>query len=162
MVFRSQTAKNESNSSSVSCNCCNLFGILCIDSGAVSASIPCSPIDYDWSHRNWAAVTLLPFLKFRAWTEPDLSASLDGGSWQRTEQQHIREHQLVSSETLRVAIVFRETQSVHKKLHIISLSWTCPPVPGEAWTKMSSTTFVLLLSHVPQTGVCEWVTPLVC
>lgn len=90
---------------------CVLTAVLCLP----DASIPCSPIDYGWYHSNWVAVTLLLILKFRAWIEPDLSVSSDGGSWQRTEQQHIKEHQLGSSETFRAAIVFWEIQSTQQR-----------------------------------------------
>lgn len=79
------------------------------------ADIPCSPVDYDWYHSNWAAVTLLcPCWTSRPdWSAP-LSECLGWGGWQLTErtekpQRHIKEHQLGSSETFMIPVVLWES-----------------------------------------------------
>lgn len=120
----------------------------------------------------------MPVPNLAAWLE---SASVrepwarGGDSWQRTEkpQQHIKEHQLGSSEAFMIPVVFWESwykkkkKNPLKRVHILyAVFYHLQVQPGcccqeRLWTEMSSTTFMLLLLFVPGTGACAWVTPLV-
>lgn len=138
---------------------------------------PAALVHYDCYLSNWVAVTLLCL----CWTwrpdwSPPLSESPGQGGWQLTENRETTATHQRAPIRLFWSIYdpccflgkLKKNKNPLKTVPILyAVFYRLQVQPGccccqeRPWTEMSSTTFMLLLLFVPQTGAWEWVTPLV-
>lgn len=168
-VFSSQITLNEQNKSNKWCNCFNLHGMLCIDSNVLSVCaeqmpmFPAAPLIMT----GIIVIELLSHCFAHAELHRPTAVRLRQSALGRGLTADRKDREMAESRQRAPIKLFRNIydpccflKSAHKIIintchcfHCIffpsyhHLTWLL--LPGEAWTKVSSTTFMLLLPLVP-------------
>lgn len=174
-VFFSQITTNEPNNSNIWCNCCNLYGILCVYSDFMSFCaehmlmfpaallITTGVIVIELLSRRCVRAGLhgltAVHLCQRASGQGVAADTEDRETKGAHQRAPIRLFWNIYDACFQRKLKKTKTITIPHPLHCICSSTTWLLLLG---MNVSSTTFILLLTLVPQTGACEWVTPLVC
>lgn len=169
--FPYQTTTNEPNNSNIWCNGCNQYGILCVDSDALSACaeqmpiVPAAPLimtgiiviemlSHCCAHAELHGLTGARLFQ-RALGRGVTADRKDRTTTAAHQRAPIRLFWNIYDPCCFLGKPKNSTTNTSHRLHFFSspsLTWLL--LTGAAWTKMSPTTFMLLLSLVPRTGAC--------